>query len=238
MVLAEHITNEGTMGRKKLTMESVCKHTHFTGGERLTLQYHPTGTNRYQKITSPTLLGQVLGKNERTIRRELKRDMVLHELGDESFERWGYNADYAQNDAGRLSGGKGPDLKLGKDWSMVAADSLVRLQAPLQAPMPLSNTLRRRAGPVGRESVRRRFIPALRQGISQAYRKRTYCSKESGASSVEGPPGTPGQPMPLEASTRGPHGALSVSAVRQRVASSFFSESVVIYFLHPHSARR
>lgn len=112
------------MGRKKLTIESVCKHTHFTWGERLTLQYHSTGTNRYQKITSPTLLGQVLGKNERTIRRELKRGMVLHELGDEPFERWDYNADHAQNDAERLSGGKGPDLKLGKDWSLVAQIAL------------------------------------------------------------------------------------------------------------------
>jgi len=63
------------MGRKKLSIERMCKHTHFTWGERLTLQYHHTGTNRYQKITSPTLLGQLLGKNERTIRRELKRGM-------------------------------------------------------------------------------------------------------------------------------------------------------------------
>jgi len=75
MVLAELIINEGSMGRKKLSIERMCKHTHFTWGERLTLQYHHTGTNRYQKITSPTLLGQLLGKNERTIRRELKRGM-------------------------------------------------------------------------------------------------------------------------------------------------------------------
>lgn len=107
------------MGRKKLTIQSVCKHTHFTWGERLTLQYHHTGTNKYQKITSPTLLGQLLGKHERTIRRELKRGMVLHERGDEPFEQWDYNADYAQNDADRKSGGKGPELKLGKDWSLV-----------------------------------------------------------------------------------------------------------------------
>lgn len=120
MVFAEHIANEGTMGRKKLSIESVCKHTHFTWGERLTLQYHHTGTNRYQKITSPTLLGQVLGKHERTIRRELKRGMVLHELGDEPFEQWDYNADHAQNDADRKSEGKGPELKLGRDWALVA----------------------------------------------------------------------------------------------------------------------
>jgi len=108
------------MGRKKLSMERMCKHTHFTWGERLTLQYHYTGTNRYQKITSPTLLGMVLGKHERTIRRELKRGMVLHDLGKEPFEQWDYNADHAQNDACQKSRGKGPDLKLGKDWALVA----------------------------------------------------------------------------------------------------------------------
>jgi hypothetical protein len=45
--------------------------------------------------------------------------MVLHELGDEPFERWEYNADYAQNDATRQSAGKGPDIKLGRDWALV-----------------------------------------------------------------------------------------------------------------------
>ena len=84
------------------------------------MQYHSTGTNRYQKITSPTLLGQLLGKHERTIRRELKRGMVLHDLGKEPFEQWDYNADHAQNDASQKSRGKGPDLKLEKDWALVA----------------------------------------------------------------------------------------------------------------------
>ena len=119
MGLTELNHNEEAMGRKKLSIESVSKHTHFTWGERLAMQYHYSGTNKYQKITSPTLLGRLLGKHERTIRRELKRGMVLHELGDEPFERWEYNADYAQNDAERLSGGKGPELKLGKDWALV-----------------------------------------------------------------------------------------------------------------------
>ena len=45
------------MGRRKLSIEPVCKHTHFTWGERLTLQYHATGTNKYQKITSPARWG-------------------------------------------------------------------------------------------------------------------------------------------------------------------------------------
>jgi IS30 family transposase len=119
MGLSELTAHEGIMGRKKLSIESACKHTHFTWGERLALQYHYSGTNRYQKITSPTLLGTLLGKHERTIRRELQRGMVLHELGDEPFERWEYNADYAQNDADRKSEGKGPEVKLGKDWALV-----------------------------------------------------------------------------------------------------------------------
>jgi len=119
MGLTELKATEGTMRRKKLSIELVCKHTHFTWGERLTLQYYSTGTNKYQKVRSPTLLGRILGKHERTIRRELQRGMVLHELGDLPFEQWEYNADYAQNNAERKSGGKGPPLKLGKDWALV-----------------------------------------------------------------------------------------------------------------------
>jgi IS30 family transposase len=115
------------MGRKKLIIETVCKHTHFTWGERLTLQYHYGGANKYRKIQSPTLLGRIMGKSERTIRRELKRGLVLHELGAEPFERWEYNAEYAQNDADRKSGCKGPDLKLGRDWTLVErVSALVR----------------------------------------------------------------------------------------------------------------
>ncbi len=124
MVLPE-LSNEVTMGRKKLTIKSVCKHTHFTWEERLALQYHYSGTNRYQKITSPTLLGRLLGKNEKTIRRELKRGMMRHELGAEPFERWEYNADHAQYDADSLSTAKGPDLKLGRDWALVEQISLL-----------------------------------------------------------------------------------------------------------------
>jgi IS30 family transposase len=125
MGLTELKATEGTMGRKKLSIEPVCKHTHFAWGERLTLQYYYTGTNKYQKIKSPTLLGRLLGKHERTIRRELQRGMVLHELGDVPFEQWDYNAEYAQNDAERKSVGKGPDLKLGKDWALVEQVSLL-----------------------------------------------------------------------------------------------------------------
>ncbi len=125
MGLAELKATEGTMGRKKLTIEPVCKHTHFTWGECLILQYSYAGTYKYQRIRSPTLRGSVRGKHERTIRREIKRGMVLHELGDVPFEKWNYNAEYAQNDAERKSGGKGPALKLGKDWAFVRQMSLL-----------------------------------------------------------------------------------------------------------------
>jgi len=114
--LNELNANEEAMGRKKLRIEPACTHTHFTWGERVTLQYYYTGTNKYQKVRSPTLLGRILGKHERTIRRELQRGLVLHEVGDVPFERWDYNADYAQHDAERKSLGKGSDLRLGKDW--------------------------------------------------------------------------------------------------------------------------
>ncbi len=87
MGLAELKATEGTMGRKKLNIEPARKHTYFTWGERLALQYYHTGTKKYQKIRSPTLLGRILGKHERTIRREIKRGMVLHERGDVPFEQ-------------------------------------------------------------------------------------------------------------------------------------------------------
>ena len=106
------------MGRSKLIMKTGCKYTHFTWGERLILQYHYSGTNNYKKITSPTLLGTLLSKNERTIRRELKRGMVDHLKSDLSEIRE-YNAEYAQTDADSKSSVKGPDIKLGKDWALV-----------------------------------------------------------------------------------------------------------------------
>ena len=110
------------MGRSKLNIETRCKHTHFTWEERLLLQYHHTGTNRYEKITSPTLLGTLLSKSERTIRRELKRGMVEHIASDLS-KITVYNAEYAQNDANSKNSAKGPPIKLGQDWALVNAVS-------------------------------------------------------------------------------------------------------------------
>ena len=106
------------MGRTKLIIKTKCKHTHFVWGERLLLQYHYNGTNGYEKITSPTLLGTLLSKSERTIRREIKRGLVEHTTS-ELIKIMVYNADYAQNDADSKNSAKGPEIKLGKDWDLV-----------------------------------------------------------------------------------------------------------------------
>jgi len=86
------------------------------------LQYHYSGTNRYEKITSPTLLGTLLSKDERTIRRELDRGKIEHQTS-ELILITTYNADFAQNDAVRKYSAKGPALKLGNDWALVQAVS-------------------------------------------------------------------------------------------------------------------
>jgi len=108
----------GSMGRSKLIIKTKCKHTHFAWGERLLLQYHYSGTNGYEKITSPLLLGTLLSKSERTIRREIKRGLVEH-ITSELLKIMVYNAEYAQNDANSKSSAKGPKIKLGKDWNLV-----------------------------------------------------------------------------------------------------------------------
>ncbi|MCF7953072.1 MAG: IS30 family transposase [Spirochaetales bacterium] len=86
------------------------------------LQYHYSGTNKYKKITSPTLLAAILSKSERTIRRELIRGVVEH-VTSELVPIIEYNADFAQNDAESKASAKGPPLKLGKDWALVQAVS-------------------------------------------------------------------------------------------------------------------
>jgi len=110
------------MGRAKLSINTRCRHTHFKWEERLLLQYYNSGTNGYEKITSPTLLGQLLSKSERTIRRELKRGMVNH-LDSELRQISVYNAEYAQNNADSLNSAKGPSIKLGRDWALVESIS-------------------------------------------------------------------------------------------------------------------
>jgi len=114
-------SNEGTMGRPKLTIEDHAHHSHFTWDQRIQMQYYYAGANGYEKICSPLLLGRIFGKHESTIRRELKRGMVTHILEEEPFERREYNAEYAHIDATSNYSAKGPDLKLGYDWLLVEA---------------------------------------------------------------------------------------------------------------------
>lgn len=116
--LEETNNTEVPMGRKKINIETGCKHTHFKWEERLVLEYHYNGKNRCKKITSPKILGTLLIKNERTIRRELKRGMVEHTKSDLSTVIE-YNAEYAQNNANSKHSAKGPQLKLGSDWELV-----------------------------------------------------------------------------------------------------------------------
>ncbi len=107
------------MGRTKLIIENKNRYRHFSWEQRLELQYYYTGTNKYPKITSPTLLGKLFGKHEHTIRREIKRGMVKHDLSEIPFQRWEYNAEHAQIDAQSNYSAKGPAIKLGSDWKLV-----------------------------------------------------------------------------------------------------------------------
>jgi IS30 family transposase len=115
--LPQRNCKEKSMGRSKLTIETNCKHTHFTWGERLVLQYHYTGTNGYKKIISPTLLGILLSKHPRTISRELRRGQVEHKNSDLTTSIV-YNSEFAQRDAESQHTAKGPNIKLGKDWEL------------------------------------------------------------------------------------------------------------------------
>ncbi|HZK19134.1 MAG TPA: IS30 family transposase [Treponemataceae bacterium] len=108
------------MGRHKDSIKHVCHGTHFTQRERLLLQAYTTGTLGKRKITNRRILGEIFNKNERTIRRELKRGWIKHDLGDIPFERWEYNAEHAQVNAMYESSGKGPNCKLESDVTLCA----------------------------------------------------------------------------------------------------------------------
>lgn len=114
-----HDKQGDTMGRRQLTLGKHCRGSHFTWGERLKLQYYYAGSNGYRKERSPTVLGKIFQKSRRTIRRELKRGMVEHVLGDIPFYRIEYNADHAQIDAEEKMKYKGPLPKSGKHYELV-----------------------------------------------------------------------------------------------------------------------
>jgi hypothetical protein len=70
MGLPQLNSNEGTMGRNKLSIKNSAHHSHFTWEERIQLQYYHNGSNGYSRIRSPKALGVFFGKDESTIRRE------------------------------------------------------------------------------------------------------------------------------------------------------------------------
>lgn len=107
------------MGRRHFTLENPPRGTHFTWDERLELQYYYTGANGYPKIRSPAALARHFGKSERTIRRELKRGMVVHSRSNPPFEVAEYNAEHAQLDAEYKMSAKGPPPKSARHYEFV-----------------------------------------------------------------------------------------------------------------------
>ena len=86
------------MGRVQDSTELSGKGTHFTWDERLKLESYLQGKGRFPKLTRTKELGIRLEKNQRTIKREIKRGMVEHQHSDLHYFVE-YNADYANNAA-------------------------------------------------------------------------------------------------------------------------------------------
>ncbi len=79
----------------------------------------PHGDKQIPKDYKSNTAWPTTGKAERTIRRELRVGWYCTSLEIYPLSNGTNNADYAQNDAERKSLGKGPELKLGKDWALV-----------------------------------------------------------------------------------------------------------------------
>jgi len=91
------------------------------------------GTKSEGRIRNRRVLGQLLHKSERTIRRELARGWVKHDRGNPPFEVWEYNAQYAHDRATEAHGSKGPQYKIGHDRTLCRAiGALVKL-CPFEA---------------------------------------------------------------------------------------------------------
>ena len=92
------------------TKEKKFKHINYT--ERTQIErWH----NKEKK--SNVEIGKLLGRPESSIRRELKRGMVKN-LTSELTEIWVYSADVAQQKCDYNKTGKGPQLKIGKDFKL------------------------------------------------------------------------------------------------------------------------
>jgi len=101
------------MGQIQIIREEK-KGTHFNWEERLVL--HKLLNNL--KITSPQKLAETLGKSVRTIQREKKRGWDTFTASDLSLYE-AYSPDIAQRKAAENLQAKGPELKLGNDFTLV-----------------------------------------------------------------------------------------------------------------------
>ena len=101
------------MGRSKSITPLVCAHSHFTCEERLQLEFHLSGTGKLPKITNPTILGTLLHKHPRTIRRGIGRGQVEHLFGEGLQRRLVHSADCAEDTARAKDGGKGQGRRQG-----------------------------------------------------------------------------------------------------------------------------
>ena len=101
------------MGQKQLIREEK-KGTHIQWEERLILHK----LMNHMKISSPKELAETLGKSVRTIQREIKRGWDTFTASDLSTYE-AYSPDIAQRKAEENLKAKGPDLKLGSDFTLV-----------------------------------------------------------------------------------------------------------------------
>lgn len=88
--------------------------THFKWEERLILKR----LLYKSRITSPKELSSILGKSTRTIQREIKRGWETFKASDLSLYQ-AYSPDIAQRKAEENLRAKGPDLKLGNDFTLI-----------------------------------------------------------------------------------------------------------------------
>ena len=97
------------------------KGSHFTYEERIQLEFYLSGTGKLPKVTNKVMLGTFLQKSPRTIAREIQRGQVEHYFDEGLQTKMVYNADYAEHKARDKDSGKGPQLKLGYDFTLAQA---------------------------------------------------------------------------------------------------------------------
>ena len=94
------------------TKEKKFKQINYTERTQIERWYNKDGESKCE-------IARLLGRPEGTIRREIKRGLVKN-LTSELIEIWVYSADVAQQKCDYNKTGKGPELKLGKDFKLKA----------------------------------------------------------------------------------------------------------------------